>query len=377
MSSNNITHVITNLGDGGAEGVLYRLCITDVNVKHTVVSLMGSGKYGDLLKESGVDVVCLNMPRGHVTLFGFFKLWKILFSRRYSIIQTWMYHADLVAGITAKLAGCKLVFWNIRHSILVVDKTKRSTLVIAKICAFISSYLPTKIACCANSALLAHQSMGYSTHKMQVIPNGFDLNQFRPSIQCRDEWRSKFLLSDSVFLIGMVARFDNQKDHRNLFQALSHCSIHPDKWKLVLIGSGMDDSNSELVKYLVDLSIIDNVILHGVEKNISAIMPALDVKVLPSLTEGFPNVIGEAMACCVPCIVTDVGESGLIVGDTGWVIEPGKPKLLHDVLVEAYKLWQDDNEWRRRQKTTRARIRDNYDIKEMLKQYHKLWGLSK
>ena len=106
-----VLHIITGLNDGGAEAVLYRLCVHDHQNSHTVISLMDDGKYGALLREIGVAVYCLNMPQGRVTITGVWRCWLLLRSLNVNLIQTWMYHADLMGGVLGRLAGFKKIIW--------------------------------------------------------------------------------------------------------------------------------------------------------------------------------------------------------------------------------------------------------------------------
>src|SRR5690606_987860 len=113
-----VLHVITGLNDGGAESVLFRLCTHDRSRRHHVISLIDGGKYGPLLERAGVGLTCLNMPRGRITLRGMRTLWKFIRQTRPDVVQTWMYHADLLAGVVARFAGCRHVVWGIRHTTL-------------------------------------------------------------------------------------------------------------------------------------------------------------------------------------------------------------------------------------------------------------------
>ena len=127
-----ILHVITSLLDGGAEGVLYRLCYHDKTNEHLIVSLRGRGKYGKLLSKNGIKIHTLNMKPGKFSIFSLYKLIRILKNEKPNIVQTWLYHADFFGGIAAKLAGVNNLIWNIRHSDFSKNHTKISLLILLK-----------------------------------------------------------------------------------------------------------------------------------------------------------------------------------------------------------------------------------------------------
>jgi glycosyltransferase involved in cell wall biosynthesis len=215
-----ILHVITGLNDGGAESALYRLCKHDQLNSHIVVSMMGQGKYGPLLQEIGVRVICLGMPQGRVTLNGLFQLWRSIRESKPDVVQTWLYHADLIGGVVSRLAGVVNVFWGVHHSNLSPGTVKGKTIVVAKICSIISSWVPKNIVCCSQSAVEIHVALGYSREKFRVVPNGYDLSDFKPNLIARESVRASLKIDPRVTLLGMVARYDIQKDHGNLFGAL-------------------------------------------------------------------------------------------------------------------------------------------------------------
>src|SRR5690606_21194230 len=151
-----ILHITTGLEGGGAEGVLYRLCTNDSINSHTVISLTNTGIYGPRLTEKGINVYVLNMPRGRVTVSGVYTLWKLISSLKPDVVQTWMYHSDLLGGIIAKICGHKNIVWNIRNSTLDAQTSSTATRLVARLCAMLSNFIPTKIACCANEAADIH-----------------------------------------------------------------------------------------------------------------------------------------------------------------------------------------------------------------------------
>lgn len=367
-----VVHIITGLNDGGAEGALYRLCCADKNTQHTVISIMGQGKYGPLLAVEGVSVVTLDMAQGRVTLKGIFKLWRTLRRLKPDVVQTWLYHADLIGGVIARLAGVRRVFWGIRHSNLTPGTVKRSTIIIAKICARLSKVVPYKIISCSKEGVRAHTAIGYSPDRFSVIPNGYDLAKFQPQLRTASEVRRALSVPKNKIVLGMVGRFDPQKDHYNLLNALSTLDFEFNVVCL-LVGTGMDESNANLMQLIQQADCSARVQLLGRRTDIPAIMSMLDIHVLSSLGEAFPNVLAEAMACGTPCITTDVGDAALIVGDTGWVVAPQDSALLSDAIRTAIRAKDNEESWRKRCLAAQKRIEENFSIETMVNSYNAAW----
>lgn len=369
----NVVHIITCLGDGGAEAVLYRLCTHDFVNRHLVVSLRGAGKYGPLLEQAGVRVYCLDMRQGRLSLRGLLRLWRLLRSRQPDVVQTWMYHADLVGGVIAKLAGIQKVFWGIRRTSLKQGRARRSTILVARLCAMLSHWVPLGIVCCAERALLEHRNFGYAGSKMRVVINGYDLQRFKPDNLAREQLRNSWQVDTAKPLLGMVGRYDPNKDHENLLKALSNLKRSGHDFQCVIVGSGIDSNNPQLVEWLNNYNLCQEVLMLGQRDDIPALMNALDINVLSSAAEAFPNVLAEAMACGTPCVTTDVGDAGVIVGDTGWVVPPEDSQALADALRCALQAREDDEAWRTRQTRARQRIENNFSLATMVAGYHDVW----
>ena len=368
-----ITHIITGLNNGGAEAVLYRLCTNDTQAKHTVISLMDMGKYGPLLQAAGVEVHCLNMPAGRVSFAGLRKLYKLLKSLQPDAVQTWMYHADLIGGLVAKFAGIKNINWGIHHTVLVKGETKRSTILVAKLCALLSRFVPTKIVCCAHKSVEVHTELGYHKEKMIVIGNGYQLEKFAPNSNAGKKIRQELELVEQEIILGIVGRFDPLKDHFNLLRALS---LLPSDfaYRCLLIGKDLNTDNAPLMQEIKRLDIQDNTLLLDQRSDIPAVMNALDLHILSSMSEAFPNVLAEAMACGTPCVTTDVGDAALIVGNTGWVVPPKNPQALADAIMQAANEKLTDNQaWSLRKESARKRIVENFSIEIMIEGYHRVW----
>ena len=370
-----IVHIITGLGDGGAQSVLFRLCAEDKVHQHVVVSLSDSGKYGPLLEDYGIETFTLDMPKRSFLLCSALQLYRILRTLNPDVIQTWMYHADFFGGLVARWAGFSSIVWGIRHSTLEQGKSSGLTILIAKLSAIASGWLPAKIAVCAQRAMEVHDELGYCKAKMQVIPNGFDLERFKPqkSLDLAAIGVSPIVVDNPV--IATIGRYDPQKDHATLLKALAILRARHLHVTCLLVGTGLDSNNHELTELIVKNDLMDSVVLLGARNDIPAVLNAADVHVLSSaFGEGFPNVVAEAMSCGTPCVVTDVGDAANIVGETGWVVPSSNPLALANALQLALEdLGGSEMEWQQRCKDARARIRDNFSIQNMISSYHSIW----
>lgn len=371
MNSNLVFHIITGLDDGGAEAVLYRLCARAVGDRHHVISLMDAGKYGPLLQKLGVRVTCLNMPKGRVTASGFWHLYRLLHQEMPVVVQTWMYHANLLGGVAAWLSGHRNIAWGIHHTELVPGRSPRSTIIVSQICALLSRIIPRRILCCAEQAISIHTLRGYAAERMVFVPNGYDLSAFRPNALSRTAIRSELSLGSRP-LIGFVARYDPLKDHNTLLQALGLLKAAGLQISCLLVGTGLDHENTELKDRIANLGLSDQVHLLGRRNDVPEIMSALDLHVMSSISEAFPNVLAEAMACGTPCVSTDVGDAATIIGDTGWIVPPRNPQALANAIVCALtELPLPD--WSMRRAAARQRIKSKFSIEQMVDSYRAVW----
>lgn len=368
-----ILHIITGLDDGGAEAVLFRLCRHDHSNQHTVISLIDEGKYGPLLREQGVVVHCLGMARGRVSPGALLRLWGLVRHHCPEVVQTWMYHANLLGGVVSRCAGVRRVCWGIHHSNLEPGSSKRATITVAKLCAKLSRWVPDRIVCCAQVAAEVHRALGYAPSKFVTIPNGYDLAQFKPEYRCGLRLRAEWGIAPATPLLGMVGRFDPHKDHENLVEALALLRQQGIDYRCVLVGTGLVGGNDELAGWLRRHDVLDRVLLVGRRDDIPAVMNALDLHVLSSHGEAFPNVLAEAMACGTPCVTTDVGDAATIVGETGWVVTPRNPHALASAIEQALSTRLDSRQWQLRRRAARERVADNFSIERMVGAYRQVW----
>jgi glycosyltransferase involved in cell wall biosynthesis len=324
-----ITHIITGLAAAGAETTLYHLlaALDRQEYQNEVISLTDRGPTAARIESLGVPVRALAMMRSMPNPLAIRRIAKILRRSRPHIVQTWMYHSNLLGGLAAQAAGGIPVIWGIHHSKIDSRDTKRFTVWTVRACAWFSRQLPVRIICCANSSELAHVRLGFDPQKMEVIYNGIDSEFFQPNPEARLALRSRLKIPQDALLIGMAGRLHRHKDHKNFFAAarLLHREF-PDV-HFVLCGEGLVPENPKLSAEIAG-GLQGCCHLLGLQRDMPGFYAGLDIAANSSLSEAFPLAVGEAMACGVPCVVTDVGDSPTIVGDTGRVVPAQQPSLM-------------------------------------------------
>lgn len=311
--------------------MLYRLLVglNKEAYEVEVVSLTGNGQLGDKIRQLGIPVKVLGIKQGlrFPSPLKLRALWRYLEERPVDVIQTWMYHADLIAGLIGKWRANAPIIWNIRADVAPYTQDKK-TFLLTKACAYLSSSLPTRIVSCSETARKSHLKMGYDGTKIVVIPNGFDLTPYRNDQEVSTIVRQELGLESSTPLIGLVTRYDRRKDLPNFAQAAALLLRDVPTARFLLCGNGIHWENKELTTLLQKAGIEHACFLLGRREDVTHIMSALDLATSSSNSEAFPNVLGEAMACGIPCVATDVGDSALILGDAGIVVPPGNAQAL-------------------------------------------------
>ena len=374
MHKKRVIHIITDLDTGGAEMMLYKLLTSLRNeaVDFLVVSLMNRGDITERIEALGVKVETLYLKQGQRPgLKTIKKLNKIMRVYNPDVVQGWMYHGNIAATIAVFLCWpfrkkVKL-FWNIRQTLYNLDSEKRQTRWLIVLGRWLS-FLPHGIIYNSSLSLKQHAAIGYSEKKNHMIPNGFDLEKFSSNKTNYQGFRKELGVSDNAILIGHISRLHPMKDHVTLLKAINRVakeiSNYEETHKVLFL----------LVGHNVTIDLSNNAAIHflGERSDIPRIMSALDVLVSSSAWgEGFPNVIGEAMASEVPCVVTDVGDSAHIVGKYGKVCPVGDDRCIAESLLQFIK-----NEKQRKiaGQQSRKRIKKYYSIDKIKKEYLKVWN---
>ena len=198
----------------------------------------------------------------------------------------------------------------------------------------------------AAEAIAEHAAVGFDRRAAVLVPNGFDTGKFRPDVPgrpVRAALAASLGISPGTVIAGMIARVHPMKDHANLFAALRAVRDSGHDVHLLLAGAGTDPLPPALAADLAAQLPPDRVSCLGDRRDLAEWLPGLDIAVLSSgWGEGFPNVLGEAMACAVPCIATDVGDSRAIIGPGGLCVPPGDPAALAAALVRLLEIGADE-----------------------------------
>lgn len=354
--------------------MLYKLlgAMDEERYDQAVVVLMDHAVYGPKIEALGVPVHALEMRQGKPSFEAVRKLRAIVREFAPDLVQGWMYHGNLAALLArATLKTKPIVCWNIRQTLYDIDKEKRLTKAVIKFGSWLSRK-PDTIIYNSRVSATQHEEQGYCDAVRKIIPNGFDADVFRFDAEARTRVRAELGIGDSDIVIGNVARYHPMKDHRGLIEAAATVKRSLPQARFVFVGDGVDATQAPLVDEIGARGLTDSILLLGERLDIPKVLSAFDAFTLTSAWgEGFPNAIGEAMACELPCVVTDIGDSAAIVDRFGTVVPPGDP----DALAAALLAVLAETPERRREigRGARERIRSVYSLAAVTADYEALY----
>jgi len=325
-----ILHLITTLSFGGAESMLYKVISHSSKksyLRHSVVSLTDMGVYGMRLRALGIPVYCLDMSHKNLGFGSIVKLYHIVKKYKPHILHTWLYHADLIGLIMGRMMRVPRILWNIRCSNIDFKYYAKTSRLIFSALSCLSRF-PDAVLINSEAGKLFHIKAGYNPGNWEVIPNGFDIERYKPNKKIRGGFRKLLGLGESDFIVGMVARYDPIKDYSNFFDAAGRLNKCFNKVYFVVAGRGMNKTNYDVMKMIQKHGVKYNTFLLGERDDLPEIIPSFDVGTLSSFSEGFPNVLGEYMSCGVSSVSTNVGDSANIIGNTGIIVPPNNPEAL-------------------------------------------------
>jgi glycosyltransferase involved in cell wall biosynthesis len=366
-----ILHLITGLNTGGAEMALLRL-VSGMDLEKfemQVVSIIPIGPIGEKIQNLGIPVTSLGMAPGRPSLSGLQQLIRQLKQFKPDILQTWLYHADLLGLLAAKIAHIPTVVWNIRGAEMDLSDYNRLSSLVVRVCAILSNE-PRVVIVNSRAGQQVHTRLGYHPKEWKLIANGIDLACFSPNKAAGQTVRQEWNIAPDNILIGHAARIDPQKDHETFLRAASIVQARNPKARFVCVGDG-PASYWDTQKALSTNLGLSNLLWAGRRNDMPAVYNAFDLLVLSSKSEGFPNVVAEAMACEKPCVVTDVGDSRILIGDTGISVSPSNPEALAEGLIKM--LAMPAAERARLGEKARQRIEENFSLENMVSSYITLY----
>lgn len=369
-----VTHLITGLGKGGAESMLFQVLKnkTNASIEYHVISMGGSHYYEKLIGELKIEM--LEVPFRRKPISSIWKIVRYLRETKTNIICCWMYHANFVGYVTGRLAGVKKVIWNIRHGDLNANLNKSGTLRINKVCAILSkSKNITAIAYNGVSARKTHEDMGYFSDKGVVLENGVDIQEFRPIENARKDICQELGIDYDAKIILSAARYHPIKDIPMFIKAVARVQREFSEVVAIMCGTGIESSNHEVMQLCKEenLAVGKNIFLLGLRNDISKLMSASDLYILHSKGEAFPNTLVQAMACGCACLTTNVGDASRIINNSRRIVVPGDVDELCNKIREVLLLNSNDRICEKEENLKRAS--EKYNINSVVQCYERVY----
>lgn len=354
--------LIRSLDYGGAERHLLTLsrALDKERFSVTVLHFYPGGRLEDELKASGVTLVSLDKSGRWDMLRFCRRLVRQLKIIRPDVMHSFLVEPNLLTVFLKPLFPGARIIWGVRASRVHFEHYDWFARLNFRLQCFFSRFADL-IIFNSERGRAFHLAEGFPSDRSMVIYNGIDTKRFKPDGEAGLGLRARLGVGADTTLIGHVGRLDPMKDHPTLLRAAALVCRERGDVRFLCVGSGdNEDYSGELRRLATELGISDKVIWAGALSDMPAVYSSLDLLVSSSFSEGFPNVIGEAMACGVPCVVTDTGDSALIVGETGRVVEPRNPSALASAIIS---LMEKDPQERGRR--ARARILENFSVERM------------
>lgn len=365
-----ILHVITGLSRGGAETMLHKLIAElskSAGSTHSIIALSGENAFD--FESLGVPVTLANLAgplSGTATIS---RLRRLVSAERPDVVHGWMYHANAVACVIAP-KGAPLIA-GIRCT-LAAKQEKIFTRASIWLGPMLIKARNGRVVYCSEQSRQQHETVSYPAENALVIPNGFDCERFKPDADARDRLLKELDLDPEVRLFGHAARYHPMKNHASLIRAFADVAAQDKDAHLILAGRDVTSENQVLSKLILEKGVKGRVHLLGERADMHRLIPAFDAYVSSSAWgEAFPNVLGEAMACGVPCIATDVGESAMIVADTGLIVAPKDDTALARGMLDLLQLSPDER--RNLGSRARERIVRNFSLPHIASTYLNLY----
>jgi glycosyltransferase involved in cell wall biosynthesis len=365
-----ILHIITSLTYGGAQETLYNIIVNQQSskIEHIVLSLRNFSVYGKSLKEKNIKCYELNINQNKINIIPkFFKLIKIIKAEHPALIQTWMYHSDFIGSIISYLTKTP-IYWCLVNYSLEKNTTKLNTRIIAKLCSFLSYFIPLKIISCSRNASKLHIDIGYKNNIFKHIDLGIFLSKEKKN------YNKKFIKNET-FVLGCIGRWDPQKNHKNLIKAFNKIINEDNRknFKLILAGPNINDKNIKLKNIIQSFNLENYIDLLDYVNDLDFFYNKIDLNILPSIGEAFPISLLESMVRKKIVICTNVGENLNIIRDRNLIIKsPGEDDIYNSIL-KTYKKYFDDVWFNNKKNELQEIVYENYNIYKTIDLFEKEW----
>lgn len=318
MRNIKILHVITTLERGGAQRVLFDLIKNNLDKKiiHIVICLSIETKYTSVFRSNGIKVFHLNGLNIIQSIGILFKLVKKILEIRPDLINSWLYHSDLLASIATLLVPKSIpIIWSIHHSSKKLTGESLHTKISLKLLTLISHLVPKKIIYCSNFANEIHRKLGYKDDKSIIIDNSVDTSIFYPNNNYKHEIRNLIKIKNEEILIGLIARNDPNKGIDMFLKVIKALSKKKTNYKFMICGENMNYKKlkHQFGSYMNFCS--DKLFLLGEIKDPEKIFNSLDLLICPSITESFGLVALESICCGTPVVASNLRAFKEILGE--------------------------------------------------------------
>jgi glycosyltransferase involved in cell wall biosynthesis len=334
------------------------------------VSLLPAGPVATILTDAGIEASSLDMPPGRITIGGLARLRRIVRETAPDLVNSWLYHADLLSTL-ALLPGPRIpLVWNLRASHMDMRRYSWVSRATRRLCAWLSGR-PDLIVANSTTGRDYHIEFGYRARAWDVIFNGIETDRFRPDAEARRAVRAELGIPAEAPVIGLLARHDAMKGHAVFLDAALRIVEACPAVRFLLAGTGVEPGAPFFAQWLAaHPAMASRLHLIGRRSDTARLMAALDVYCSPSLGEGFPNAPAEAMSSGVPVVASDAGDSRAIVGDTGIVAPVGDAAGLAEGCVALLREPEDTRRARRDQ--ARARVVGRFGLARAVTEYERM-----
>ena len=361
----DILFICNSLNLGGAEKIMSEIIKNIKSYKKEIICLTNRGYYSKLLEDEGIKITYLNLDRNPFDLLKIFKAYLIILKKKPKIINTFLYHSDVIGSILGKLTFKSKILWSVHSDFIKSNNTFLRNIQV-KFLSIISNYIPNKIIYCSKESLDNHVNFGYCKSKSFIIENEVCTKKFYPRKKSYYKIRKLLGIKNDVFLIGHIARFHPIKGHKILLDSLKLLKKENKNFRCLMIGTNIK-KNASLEKQIRKNNLKENIILYGETKFPHHLINSFDINIISSVSESSSLVLMEAMACGIPTLSTNVGPLSKTIGQTGWVVKKNSVEALAEKLI---LIIQNKNSIKTKSILARERIVKISSKIGMLKEYN-------